>query len=166
VIRSRADFICACDNEGICKYGGLGWFLGTGVIWGSSFLLIKIGVAELTPLQLIMIRVGTAAIALTATLYLMGRRFPKDWPTIGKLVVVGLFNIAVPFFLITWGEQTIDSGLATVLNSTVPLFSLVIAHFALVDERITGLKVAGLASGFVGVIILTSRNDGRHAGGQ
>lgn len=133
-------------------------FWALGLIWGASFLLIKVGVAEMTPLQLIAVRVGTAAIALVATLYLTGRRLPGDRATQLKLVVVGLFNIAVPFFLITWGEQSIDSGLATVLNATVPLFSLVIAHFALADEQITPFKVLGLAAGFIGVVILASRS--------
>ncbi len=135
-------------------------FWALGLIWGASFLLIKIGVAEMTPLQLIAIRVGTAAVALALTLYLTGRRLPKDRATQLKLVVVGLFNIAIPFFLITWGEQSIDSGLATVLDATVPLFSLVIAHFALADERITPFKVLGLATGFIGVMILAGRSIG------
>ncbi len=132
-------------------------FLGLGLIWGSSFLLIKVGVGEMTPLQLITVRVGTGAVALAMTLYLTGGRFPRDRATLGRLILVGVFNVAVPFFLITWGEQSIDSGLATVLNSTVPLFSLVIAHFVLADERITGPKVLGLAAGFAGVIVLASR---------
>lgn len=136
-------------------------FLTLGLIWGSSFLLIKVGVAELTPLQLVGLRIGTAAVAMLLTLYLTGHRFPRDRASVGGLVVAGLFNTAVPFFLITWGEQSIASGLATVLNATVPLFSLVIAHFALQDERITGMKVLGLVSGFVGIIVLASRSLGQ-----
>ena len=135
-------------------------FFALGLIWGSSFLLIKLGVAELTPLQLVAIRVGTAAVAMLLTLALSRQHFPKDWRSRLGLLVVGIFNTAVPFFLITWGEQSIDSGLATVLNATVPLFSLVIAHFALADERITGLKVLGLLSGFAGVVLLASRSVG------
>ncbi len=104
------------------------WTLG--LIWGSSFLLIKFGVAELTPLQLVAFRVGTAALAMALTLRLTGRHFPTDLRSRLGLIVVGMFNTAIPFLLITWGEQSIDSGLATVLNATVPLFSLVIAHFA------------------------------------
>ena len=134
------------------------WTLG--LIWGSSFLLIKVGVQDFTPLQLIAIRIGTAAIAMLITLRLTGLHFPKDRHSRLGIVVVGLFNTAIPFFLITWGEQSIPSGLATVLNATVPLFSLIIAHFALADEKITGLKVLGLASGFIGIVILASRNLG------
>lgn len=133
-------------------------FLLLGTIWGSSFLLIKFGVEEFTPLQLVAFRVGVAAVAMLLTLVLTGRRFPKDRASLLGLLIVGTFNTAVPFLLITWGEQSIDSGLATVLNSTVPLFSLVIAHFALSDERISGMKLLGLASGFAGVVILASRS--------
>jgi drug/metabolite transporter (DMT)-like permease len=71
---------------------------------------------------------------------------------------VGVMNTAVPFALITWGEQDIDSGLATVLNATVPLFALVFAHFGLADERISVQKVIGLLAGFAGVAVLASRN--------
>jgi drug/metabolite transporter (DMT)-like permease len=134
------------------------WVLG--LIWGSSFLLIKIGVAELTPLQLVAIRVGTAAIAMLATLILTRQHFPRDARSRINLIIVGFFNTALPFFLITWGEQTIDSGLATVLNATMPLFALVTAHFALKDERITLVKVLGLLAGFGGVIVLASRSLG------
>jgi drug/metabolite transporter (DMT)-like permease len=74
------------------------------------------------------------------------------------LLYVGVMNTAVPFTLITWGEQNIDSGLATVLDATVPLFTLVFAHLALADERITPQKVIGLLAGFVGVAILASRD--------
>jgi drug/metabolite transporter (DMT)-like permease len=134
------------------------WTLG--LIWGSSFLLIKFGVAELTPLQLVACRVGMAALAMVLTLRFTGRHFPADLRSRLGLIVVGMFNTAIPFLLITWGEQSIDSGLATVLNATVPLFSLVIAHFALQDERITGMKLLGLLSGFIGVVVLASRSLG------
>ena len=135
-------------------------FWALGLIWGSSFLLIKIGVQDFTPLQLIAIRIGLAAIAMLLSLRLTGQHFPKDRHSRLGIVIVGLFNTAIPFFLITWGEQSIPSGVATVLNATVPLFSLIIAHFALSDEKITGFKVLGLASGFIGIVILASRNLG------
>ncbi len=131
-----------------------------GLIWGSSFLLIKIGVGVFTPLQLVALRVSLAAIAMLITLRLTGQHFPADRRSRLGLIVVGLVNTAIPFFLITWGEQSIPSGLATVLNATTPLFSLAIAHFALTDERITPLKVLGLVSGFGGIVVLASRSLG------
>lgn len=135
------------------------WILG--LIWGSSFLLIKIGLEGFTPLQLVAVRVIVAAVAMVLALRLTGQRFPRDRQSRLGLLVVGVFNTAVPFVLITWGEQRITSGLATVLNATVPLFSLVIAHFALRDERITPLKVAGLICGFLGVVVLAGQSFGQ-----
>jgi drug/metabolite transporter (DMT)-like permease len=132
------------------------WMLG--LIWGSSFLLIKVAVEELGPLPLVSVRIGLAALFMAVFLRLTRRAWPHERTEIAALLYVGVMNTAVPFTLITWGEQDIDSGLATVLNSTVPLFTLVFAHFALSDERITPQKVAGLAMGFVGVAILASRD--------
>ena len=132
------------------------WLLG--LIWGSSFLLIKVAVEELGPLPLVSVRIGLAALFMAVFLRLTRRTWPHERTEIAALLYVGVMNTAVPFTLITWGEQDIDSGLATVLNSTVPLFTLVFAHFALSDERTTPQKVAGLALGFVGVAILASRD--------
>jgi drug/metabolite transporter (DMT)-like permease len=71
---------------------------------------------------------------------------------------MGVFNTAVPFILITWGEKSIDSGLASILNGAVPLFTIVIAHFWLHDEKITTPRVAGLIVGFAGIVVLVSRD--------
>jgi drug/metabolite transporter (DMT)-like permease len=133
-------------------------FWGLGLIWGSSFLLIKVGVEDLGPLPLVSVRIGLAAVLMAAFLRLTGRHRPHTRREMAGLLYVGVMNTAVPFTLITWGEQDIDSGLATVLNATVPLFTLVFAHFALSDERITPQKVIGLLAGFVGVAILASRD--------
>ncbi len=132
------------------------WILG--VVWGSSFLLIKIGLEDLEPLHLVSIRIALAALCMGVFLRMTGRRWPSTQREQLALLFVGVMNTAVPFSLITWGEQNIDSGLATVLNATVPLFTLVIAHFALADERITLPKVGGLMLGFVGVVLLASRS--------
>jgi drug/metabolite transporter (DMT)-like permease len=135
-------------------------FGALGTIWGSSFLLIKVGVADLGPLPLVSVRLGLAGLTMFAFLRLTQRAWPRNRRDLSALIAVGVLNTAVPFTLITWGEQDIDSGLATVLNATVPLFTLVIAHFALVDERISPQKIAGLVVGFAGVVILASRDAG------
>ena len=133
-------------------------FWGLGLIWGSSFLLIKIAVDELGPLPLVSVRIGLAAVLMGLFLWLTHRRWPQTRRERIALLYVGVMNTAVPFTLITWGEQDIDSGLATVLNATVPLFTLVFAHIGLADERITPQKVLGLLTGFAGVAILASRD--------
>lgn len=132
------------------------WILAA--IWGSSFLLIKIAVDDFGPLLLVSIRLVLASLMLLAFLRLTGRSLPRSRRELGLLMFVGVINTALPFTLITWGEQDIDSGLATVLNATTPLFTLVFAHFVLSDERITPQKVLGLAVGFAGVVVLTSRD--------
>ncbi len=133
-------------------------FWGLGLIWGASFLLIKVGVEELGPLPLVSVRIGLAAVLMAIFLGVTRRRWPQTRRERLALLYVGLMNTALPFTLITWGEQNIDSGLATVLNATVPLFTLMFAHFALADERISPQKVIGLLMGFVGVAILASRS--------
>lgn len=137
------------------KHWSMFWVLG--LIWGSSFLLIKIALEELETLPLVSIRVGLAATLMAIYLATTKRHIPSSWQDRLGLIFVGIFNIAVPFSLITRAEESIDSSLATVLNSSVPLFSLVIAHFALPDEKLNRYKVLGLLIGYVGIIVLTSR---------
>ena len=137
------------------------WLLG--LVWGSSFLLIKVAVDELGPLPLVSVRIGLAAIFMAAFLVLTRRRLPSARRERLALLFVGVMNTAVPFTLITWGEQTIDSGLATVLNATVPLWTLVFAHVALADERFSSQKLIGLLVGFGGVALLASRGNGSGA---
>jgi drug/metabolite transporter (DMT)-like permease len=91
---------------------------------------------------------------------------PRDRATWLKFAFMGVFNLVLPFLLITWGETKIDSSLAAILNGAQPLFIIVIAHFALHDEKITLPKMAGLIVGFVGVVILVARDfkpEGLHA---
>jgi len=133
-------------------------FWGLGTIWGSSFLLIKVGVEDFGPLPLVSARIGLAAVFMAVYIRLTGRRWPSQRRERAALLFVGIMNTAVPFTLITWGEQDIDSGLATVLNATMPLFTLVFAHVGLADERITPQKVLGLALGFAGVALLANRH--------
>ncbi|MEP7286737.1 MAG: DMT family transporter [Chloroflexota bacterium] len=128
-----------------------------GLIWGSSFLLIKIGLTGLDAFSLVSGRLVFAAIAFTIFAFITHRRLPTDRDTLIKLAIVGLTNTAIPFVLITWGESSIDSGLAGVLDATAPLFSLLIAHLALADEKITLGKILGLIAGFAGVIVLAMR---------
>lgn len=135
------------------------WLLA--LIWGSSYLFIRIGVEQVPPFQLVFIRTGIAAIGLTTVVYLRGKRLPTDWRSIGDLLFLGIVNTVFPFALITWGETRIESGLASVLQATSALFSLVVAHFVFVDERITWRKVAGLSAGFLGVVVLASRSTGQ-----
>ncbi len=126
-------------------------------IWGSSFLLIRVGVEQFTPGQVAFIRCLIAAVGLNAVLLLRGKRYPTDPKIWVAIVLVGIGNASLPYWLIGLSEQIITSSLASVIQATVPLFSLVIAHFMLADERITPPKIAGLALGFIGVSVLALR---------
>jgi drug/metabolite transporter (DMT)-like permease len=135
-------------------------FGALGLIWGSSFLWIKVAVGEIGPFTLVGWRLlfGLAALAIVVA----WRRpaLPRDRRTLGVLALLGIINTALPFALISWGEKSIDSAVASILNGTVPLFAMVIAHFGLHDDRMTMPRVIGLATGFVGVVVLMGRDIG------
>lgn len=125
-------------------------------IWGSSFLLIRVGVGGVSASQVVFTRTIIAAICLTIFTYLRGFRFPTRIDVIIPLIILGIGNVATPYMLISLGEQVITSGMAAVLQATAALFGLIIAHFAFEDERITRRKVLGLMVGFSGVFLLSA----------
>jgi len=131
-------------------------FAALGIAWGSSYLFIKIGVETLTPFTLVAARlaIGTAVLALA--MRVTGQRLPRHRSAYAHLLVVALLGVVIPFSLITWGEQSIDSALAAILNGTVPLFAIVLAALVLADEPMTINRVAGLLLGFVGVVALVA----------
>ncbi len=134
-----------------------GAFILLGLIWGSSFLWIKIGVQEMDPATLVAYRIGLGALAMLIYARLRGERLPRTARELAPLAVLGMIATALPFFLITWGEQYIDSGTAAVLNSLTPIFSLVLAGFFLRTETVTLVRVIGLLVGFAGAALLASR---------
>ena len=124
------------------------WLLSLSVLWGGSFFFAKVAVAELGPLTVVFARVSLAALALALV---VPPRPDAPWP---QYLVMGLLNNALPFSLIFWGQTTIASGLASILNATTPLFTLVVAHFLTMDERIARTKVVALLAGLAGVVVL------------
>lgn len=130
-------------------------FLTLSAIWGSSFLWIRIGLDEgVAPLALVSMRTLFAGLLLGAILLARRGRLPLRWNLWKRMIFLGLTNIVVPFALIAWGQQHIPSGMASILNAMVPLFTIVFASLALADEHITAAKLAGLGIGFTGVILL------------
>ena len=127
------------------------------LIWGASFMFIKVAVRELDPWTLIAGRIGLAALTLAAVVQasLGARRTLAELRRFaGPLVVVGLLNTAIPFWLLSWGETRIDSGLAAIIQAAVPIFMAVIAFGFFPAERVSGLRLAGVLVGFVGVALL------------
>ncbi len=128
-----------------------------GVLWGSSFLWIKIGLRGTGPFMLVALRVAIGILGLAFMVALRKPEFPRKRSLWIKLALLGTFNTAVPFVLITWGEQRIDSAVASILNAPVPLFTILLAHIFLDDEKITLPKLLGLIMGFVGIVVLLGR---------
>jgi len=125
------------------------------VLWGSAFAFIKHSVGTLPPGALIFVRLSLAALVLTVWAHLRGRRLPpltdRRWLWMAGL---GLFGNALPFFLVSWAQQYIDSALAGILVATMPLVTVGLAHVFVPGERMTLRAVLGLAVGFVGVVLL------------
>ncbi|MGI8681413.1 MAG: DMT family transporter [Mycobacteriales bacterium] len=124
------------------------------VIWGTSFLLIKVALHGLTPIQIVLGRMALGAATLLIVLWLAGERLPTGRRTWASLAFVGVIANVVPFFLIAWGEQYVATGLAGIYNATMPLFTLLVATAALPEERPTVAKAAGLVVGFLGVLLV------------
>jgi len=133
-------------------------FIALGAIWSSSFLWIKIGVQEIGPMALVAFRMLFGALTAAAITVFQKVEWPRDWKTWGIFAILGPTSLAIPIFFISWGEQTIDSAVASILNATTPLFTILIAHFLLQDDKMTIQKVLGLLIGFAGVVVLLSKD--------
>jgi len=132
------------------------WFvlILLGAIWGSSYMFIKIGVAEIPPFTFVFGRTAMAALALLITMRARGEVFPRHRQTWLVLGAMGITNGVIPYTLITWGETSITSGLASILTAAMPLFTIILAHFGTHDERLTPTKSLGITIGFLGVVVL------------
>ena len=136
-------------------------FLTLSALWGSSFMWITVALEDgVPPMTVVAWRSLTATAFLGLVLLYRGGRLPLRWNLWKRMVVLGATNVVVPMSLISWGQQFIPSGMASILNAMVPLFTIVLAAVALADEHITAAKLGGLAVGFVGVIVLASPNLG------
>lgn len=133
-------------------------FITLGLIWSSSFLWIKIGVQEIGPMALTAFRMLFGALTAVAIGIYQRVTWPRDGKTWGIFAILGPASLAIPIFFISWGEQTIDSAVASILNATTPLFTIVIAHLLLQDDKMTVQKVLGLLIGFGGVVLLLSKD--------
>jgi len=130
------------------------WLLSLSVLWGGSFFFAKVTIGELGPLTVVFARVALAALALDVVVVAARTNpFRRDAPW-RDYFLMGFLNNVLPFSLIFWGQTQIASGLASILNATTPLFTLLVAHFLTSDEKIDPAKVAALLAGFAGVAVL------------
>jgi len=144
----------------------LGLLLLLAVIWASSFTLIRVTVDEVPPASMTAARLSLAGLFLLAVLRLAGRRLPLDRQSLTLFALLGLTGNVVPFTLIAAGEQQISSALASILIGFMPLATALIAHAAIPDERLTPLRMAGVALGVAGIVVLVGADAlddlGRH----
>ncbi len=131
----------------------LGVLLLLGAVWGASFLLIKIGVAEMPPMTLVALRLVISALVLLGVLYGRGLRLPTQPRVWGDLFLLGAVGLVLPYLLITWAEQYMQSGMAAILNATTPLFAVLLTYLWTREEQLSGVKALGVLVGFVGVVI-------------
>ena len=124
------------------------------LIWGGGFILAKIAVAEVPPLTVALLRVALAAMTLHLVRIALRVPAPGDLRFWRDVFIMGLLNNAIPFSLIFWGQQAIGAGLASILNATTPLFTVLVAHAFTADERAGPAKILGVLAGMAGVAVM------------
>jgi drug/metabolite transporter (DMT)-like permease len=136
--------------------GPLEWtlLLLLAVLWGGSFFFGKVALAQLPPFTVVFGRVCLAAVALQLLVVATGNRMPTSPRKWVAFFVMGGLNNLIPFSLIFWGQTRIASGLASILNSTTPLFTVVLAHLLTRDEKLTANRAVGVLFGIVGVAVM------------
>ena len=141
------------------RSGQVDWliFLALGFMWGSSYLFIKLAVDDFGTFTLVALRLVVGAILLWTVVRIAKQPLPRERRIYGHLLVMAVINITIPFLLITWAEQSVESSLAAILTSPVPLFAIVLSSIFLHDEPMRVNGVVGLVVGFIGVVIITSR---------
>ena len=124
------------------------------ILWGGSFFFVGVAVKEMPPLTIVLCRVALASIILLVIVYLKGDKMPSSPGLWGAFIIMGALNNLIPFSLIVWGQTHIESGLASILNATTPIFSVVLAHFLTREERLTTNRITGVTIGWIGVAML------------
>lgn len=123
-------------------------------MWGSAFMFIKIAVATVPPATVAAARLLIGAVVLVAVVYARGLRLPSSGRAWQPYVLLAVIGNAVPFYLIAWGQQVIDSALTGILIAVMPLATLVLAHYFVHGERITRSRAIGFILGFFGIVML------------
>jgi drug/metabolite transporter (DMT)-like permease len=127
-------------------------------LWGGSFLFVGIAVRDLPPLTIVLSRVALAALVLLPIVLARGHRLPTTFAGWQPFLVMAVLNNVIPFSLIVTGQKEIASGLASVLNATTPVSALIVAHLFAPGERLQANKLAGVALGILGVMVLVGQD--------
>lgn len=124
------------------------------LLWGGAFFMIELGLRGFPPNSLVFLRMALAVPPMLLALKILGHRLPDDRKSWTQLFVLGAINAAFPFILFFWGQTQIDSGLASVLNATTPLWGVMTAHFLTRDEKATPARVVGVVLGLAGIVVM------------
>lgn len=135
-------------------------FVALCLAWGGAFYWIKVALEQLPPFTLVGWRLLVGASLLGVHAYFVRPQWPRGWAQWWPLLLMGLINMAVPWVMTTSGQQYIDSGVASIMLSTMPLFTVILAYFVLKEERLRGGQWLGLLVGFAGVVLLLLRDVG------
>ena len=143
-------------SDSISKPGAFDYFaMGfTALIWASAFVAIKVVVPETGPLWLAAWRVLIGFLVMIPYVVYRGLYFPRSSKIWGLIVVSGIFNAVIPFFLISWASKSLDAGIVSLLMGTGPFLALIGSHFSTTDDRISAPKVVAVLLGFTGVLLI------------
>lgn len=123
------------------------------LMWGSSFLFVKVAVEEVPPFTLVAGRLLAALVLLAAIMKVAGYHWPRTRELWITVIILGVTNSAFPFIMLSWGQQHIESSLAGIINASVPISTVTLAHFW-IHERLTMDRITGIVVGFLGVVLL------------
>jgi drug/metabolite transporter (DMT)-like permease len=124
------------------------------VLWGGSFILIELGLRSFPPMTLVFLRLALAVPPMWIAMRFMGQHLPSSPRIWAALTIVGAINCAFPFMLFFWGQQYLDSGYASILNATTPLWGVFAAHFLTKDEKATPMRILGVLVGLAGILVM------------
>src|SRR5882757_6464712 len=132
----------------------LALLLALATLWGASYTFIKLGVATIPPITLIAARTGIAGLLLLFIMHARGLRLPRDIATWRRFLFQACLNSVIPWTMIAWSERTLDAGLATILNSTSPIFTFFLTLAVSGHEALTSRKLFGVIAGMAGICLI------------
>jgi drug/metabolite transporter (DMT)-like permease len=134
------------------------------IVWGASFFFYAVAITGLPTFTIVFLRVSIAAAALWLLAGILGLRWPIDRRSWRDFLLMGLLNNAIPFSLIVWGQHRVASGVAAIINAITPFFTVIIAHLATTDERLTWNRLIGSIVGLAGVAVMMGTDAARSLG--
>jgi len=131
-----------------------GLLLFLSVLWGMSYIFMELAIRDLPTFSIVFGRLFFAAVMLFSYIKVMGRKLSFSLQIWRMLFIASIIGMVIPFSLIVWGQHYVTASLSSVLNGTVPIFTVILTHFMTVDERMKLNKLMGVVAGFVGVAVI------------